>query len=68
MEVSNKRSNIGEVVGVEGNRTGFQLCWGGSMIVGEEREPPEFGVGGLTVSSEEAGIVFGEHRVGHLIE
>ena len=35
MEVSNKQSNTGEVVGVEGDSTLLSLCWGGSVLVGE---------------------------------
>ena len=68
MEVANKRSNTGEVVGVEGNRTGLPLCWGDRVVVGAEREPPEFGAGGLAVSSEEDSIVFVEQRDGRRIE
>ena len=68
MEVTNKRSNTGEIVGIEGDRTRFTLCWGGRVIVGAEQEPPYFGAGGLAVSSEEDGIVFGEQFHGRLIE
>ena len=67
MEVENKCSNTGEVVGVEGKSTGLPLYWGGSVIVGEEQEPLDFGAGGITVSSEEYGIVFGEHHDSCLI-
>ena len=67
MEIDNKCSNTGEVVGVEGKSTGLPLYWGGSVIVGEEQEPLDFGAGGIMVSSEEYGIVFGEHHDSCLI-
>ena len=44
------------------------LCCDGRVIMGAEREPPEFGEGGLAVSYEECVIVFGENCDGHLFE
>ena len=68
MEVLDKRSSTGYDVGVEGNSNKLPLCWGNRVIIGSEQEPPEFGASGIVVSSEEDGIVFGEHHGGHLFE
>ena len=52
MDISDEESNTGEVVGVEGS----QGCRGGGaergdgVVLGSEREAPQLGTGGVSLS------------------
>ena len=62
MEVADERANAGEVMCVEGDRAFLPLWEGGVARLGAQRELPEFGSGGLALSSQEDGPVVGENR------
>ena len=52
MEIADKGSNDGEVVGIEGSRycRGFGLDGGDGFVFGSEREAPQLGTGGVSPS------------------
>ena len=52
MEIAEKGSNAGEVVGVEGSRDcrGGWLDGGDRVVFGSEREAPQLGTGGVSPS------------------
>ena len=63
MEVADKGSNAGEVVGVEGSRDcrGFGLDGGDGVVLGLEREAPQLSDGGVSTSfKKDVLVVFRE--------
>ena len=52
MEIADKGSNAGEVVGVEGSRDcrGVGLDGGDGVVFRSEREAPQLGTGGVSPS------------------
>ena len=51
MEIADKGSNTGEVVGVEGSRgcRGSGIDRGDRVVLGSEREAPQLGAGGVSL-------------------
>ena len=66
MEVSDKGYNTGDIVGVEGDRSGLTLFE--DIIVGAEQETPYLGAEFFAVSFEEYSVVFGEDCDGCLFK
>ena len=52
MDIADKGSNAGEVVGVEGSRgcRGSGMDRGDGVVLGSEREAPQLGAGGVSPS------------------
>ena len=64
VEVSDKGSNYGQVVGIQGGGRGAPLCWGRWMYLGKEIEAPNFGAGEFSQTAKDDHVVLLEHSDG----
>ena len=53
MEVIDKCSNAGEVMGIEGQGGRATFCWNGWMSLRTKREAPELGTSGFSSTTED---------------
>ena len=60
--MADERADAGEGVCVEEDMAFLPFWEGGVASLGAQRESPEFGSGGLALSSQEDGSVVGENR------
>ena len=61
VEVSDKGTNAGKVMGIQGGGSGAPLRRNRWTILGKERKTPELGAGEFTPAAKDDHLVLGEH-------
>ena len=68
MEVIDKCSDAGEVMGIEGRGGRATICWNGWMGLRTKREAPELGTSGFSPTTEDDRVVLGKDSDGYFFE
>ena len=61
VEVSDKGTNAGKVMGIQGGGSGAPLCWNRWMRLGKDRKTHKFGAGEFAPDAKDDHVVLVEH-------